>query len=133
MPSIVLDTHAMIWFLNQSPRLSSTAREAIRSTIDSGCPIYLSAISIAEVTYLVEKGRLQGRQLDDLLTVLHRKDSGFVVIPFDLTIAESLSQIPRDIVPDMPDRIIAATAFNLKVALVTVDSKISNSDIPIIW
>lgn len=133
MPSIVLDTHAMIWFLNRSPRLSSTAREAIRSTINDGYPVYLSAISVAEVIYLVEKGRLQSSQLDELLAVLHRKDSGFVIIPFDLTIAEYLSQIPRDIVPDMPDRIIAATTHFLKLALVTVDSKIANTNLPIIW
>jgi PIN domain nuclease of toxin-antitoxin system len=133
MPSLVLDTHSMIWFLNQSPRLSSTARQAIRSAIEAGNPVYVSAISVAEVTYLVEKGRLINNQLDDLLNILHRNDSGFIVVPFDLSIAEVLPQIPRRIVPDMPDRIIAATALHLKLALVTFDSQIRNSEISIIW
>lgn len=86
-----------------------------------------------EVTYLVEKGRLINNQLDELLSILHRKDSGFIVVPFDLAIAEVLPQIPRQIVPDMPDRIIAATALYLKLALVTFDSQIRDAKISIIW
>jgi PIN domain nuclease of toxin-antitoxin system len=133
MPSLVLDTHSMIWFLNQSPRLSSTAQQAIQSTIDNGHPAYVSAISVAEVIYLVEKRRLLRSQLDDFVATLRREDSGFVVVPFDLAIAEALSRIPRDIVPDMPDRIIAATALYLKLPLVTYDAKISAAQLPIIW
>ncbi|MEK7833969.1 MAG: PIN domain-containing protein [Acidobacteriota bacterium] len=39
-------------------------------------------------------------------------------------VADSLSQIPRTTVPDMPDRIIAATALTLGLPLVTCDHKI---------
>ena len=35
-----------------------------------------------------------------------------------------MSQIPRDVVPDMPDRIIAATALSNSLPLVTRDLKI---------
>ncbi|MGW8256331.1 MAG: type II toxin-antitoxin system VapC family toxin, partial [Thermoguttaceae bacterium] len=101
MPSLVLDTHSLIWYLTQSPRLSSTARNAIRSAIENGDPVYVSAISIAEVTYLVEKGRLESNQLAALLSFLERNDSGFIVAPFDLSVAKTLSEVSRQIVPDM--------------------------------
>ncbi|PJB74400.1 MAG: PIN domain nuclease, partial [Armatimonadetes bacterium CG_4_9_14_3_um_filter_58_7] len=35
--------------------------------------------------------------------------------------------------PDMPDRIIAATALHLGLSLVTRDSKIQGCGIPTIW
>ena len=46
------------------------------------------------------------------------------IAPLDLTVAETLAQIPRATVPDMPDRIIAATALWLGLPLVTRDSRI---------
>ena len=37
--------------------------------------------------------------------------------PLDYNVASALRSIPRDIVPDMPDRIIAATALHLGLPL----------------
>jgi PIN domain nuclease of toxin-antitoxin system len=133
MNPLVVDTHSAIWYLGRSPRLSSTARTAICAAIDAGEPVFISAVSVAEVTYLVEKGRLTPQQLLDLVSVLHRPDSGFRVAPFDLAIAEVLAGISRQIVPDMPDRMIAATARHLGLSLVTVDAEIRQAGIPTIW
>jgi predicted nucleic acid-binding protein len=52
-----------------------------------------------------------------------------VVQPFDLDIAEKLQSILRKIVPDMPDRMIAATALHLNLPLVTADEQIRASNI----
>jgi predicted nucleic acid-binding protein len=54
----------------------------------------------------------------------------------DLTedIAQILQQIPRSTVPDMPDRIIAATALHLNLPLVSKDRKIQAlQSIQIVW
>ena len=133
MTSLVLDTHSVIWYLNNSSRLSSTARQAIRLAIEQGFPVYVSAITIAEVVYLAEKGRIARRELEDLLIAIHRSDSGLVALPFDLALAEMLPKVPREIVPDLPDRIIAVTALALNLPLVTIDSRISKTSIPILW
>ncbi|HEY9853569.1 MAG TPA: hypothetical protein V6D28_29135 [Leptolyngbyaceae cyanobacterium] len=44
-----------------------------------------------------------------------------------------MAQIPRDIVPDKPDRIITATAFHLNLPLVSCDAKIQAANIQTIW
>jgi len=44
-----------------------------------------------------------------------------------------LARIPRDSIPDMPDRIIAATAKHLGLSLISRDSKITASGINVIW
>lgn len=56
--SIVLDTHAAIWYFYRLNELSPSALKAIRQTVNLGYPIYLSAISLVETIYLVERGRL---------------------------------------------------------------------------
>jgi len=49
-------------------------------------------------------------------------------------VASSLAKIPRLTVPELPDRIIAATALYLNLPLVTKDYKIrSLSVIQTIW
>ena len=131
--SLVVDTHSFIWFLARSPDLSSVARQAIREAITSGDPVYVSSVTIVEVIYLTEKKRLPRQNLIDLKATLHRSDSGFKVAPFDLAIAEELENIPRDQIPDMPDRMIAATAQYLGLPLVTTDYRIQQSDVETIW
>ena len=62
-----------------------------------------------------------------------RPDSGLAVVSLDLSIARALRRIPRAVVPEMPDRIIAATALYLGLPLVTRDLRIRSADITTIW
>lgn len=59
---------------------------------------------------------------------------GIALAALDRKISEKIKQIDRGKVPDMPDRIIAATALSLDIPLVTCDSKIQNlTSVSIIW
>ena len=58
MPSLVADTHAAVWYLLDSPRLSRAARERMALTIAGGDPIFIPSICIVELVYLVEKARI---------------------------------------------------------------------------
>jgi predicted nucleic acid-binding protein len=54
-------------------------------------------------------------------------------VELNLSIVQKLKNISRDIVPDMPDRIIAATALYLGMPLISPDMKIQLSGIEIVW
>jgi PIN domain nuclease of toxin-antitoxin system len=56
--SLLLDTHAAIWYLHQSREISRTALKTIREAVSKGKPLYVSAISLVEAIYLVERGRI---------------------------------------------------------------------------
>ena len=53
--SAVLDTHTALWYLENSKRLSSTARASIEDALREGRDIHVSAISVIETVYLVER------------------------------------------------------------------------------
>jgi PIN domain nuclease of toxin-antitoxin system len=133
MAALVVDTHAAVWYLLNSSRLSPIAQRAMDDAADAGDPVYLSAISLVEIVYLVEKGRLPAIVIERLTAALADAEAGFTVAPLDVGAAWAVQRISRDTVPDMPDRIIAATALSLGLPLATRDSAISKSGITTIW
>jgi len=133
MSSVLADTHTIIWYLAASPRLSPTALAHLEETVQAGDLIGIASISIVEIIYLVEKGRLPEVALHRLNHALADPATSFVVIPLDAPIAHRVRQIPREVLPDMPDRIIAATALQLNLPLVTRDRRIQVLGIRTIW
>jgi PIN domain nuclease of toxin-antitoxin system len=59
----VLDTHALIWYIYDDNRLSSFARQTIKEIENDGDTIAFSSISLAEIVYLSEKGRIAPQTL----------------------------------------------------------------------
>jgi predicted nucleic acid-binding protein len=60
-------------------------------------------------------------------------DALLVEIPFDRNIALTLRQVDRSQIPDLPHRIIAATALYLNVPVISRDRRIQLSSIDTIW
>ena len=58
MPGVVVDTHAIVWYLSQDSRLSLAARDTLTAATNDGEMVYIPSICLVELTYLVEKGRL---------------------------------------------------------------------------
>ena len=88
---------------------------------------------MAEIVYLSEKGRIDPATLDRLLASMETEPVVLAEIPFDRRVALALRQVERDRVPDLPDRIIAATALQLGVPLISRDRRIRLSGIETIW
>jgi PIN domain nuclease of toxin-antitoxin system len=60
MTGAVVDTHALLWYLTGDAALSDKARSSIESADSDLATMYVSAISLVEIVYLIEKGRLSG-------------------------------------------------------------------------
>jgi len=124
MGALVIDTHTAVWFLASSPRLSPRAKGEIDEAIAASDPVWVPAICLVELAYLVEKGKLPESAWQSLLELLERPTSGFRAVPFTLDMARALRRIPYAAVPDMPDRMLGATALALNVPLVTSDPRL---------
>ncbi|HEY6443968.1 MAG TPA: type II toxin-antitoxin system VapC family toxin [Candidatus Acidoferrales bacterium] len=131
--SAVLDTHTVLWYLENSKELSAVARTTIEDAIRDARDVHVSAISLVETVYLVERRRLPISALERLRSALNDPNSGLFIASVDGSVADALPNIPRDVVPDMPDRIIAATALHLGLPLVTRDRRLQAAGIQTIW
>jgi PIN domain nuclease of toxin-antitoxin system len=129
--AVVADTHALVWLLTAPERLSAAADAAFERAVSEG--IYFSAISLVELVYLVDKERLPRAVLDRVHGELQAVESPLRCAPLDCRVVTAVESIPRASVPDMPDRIIAATALALGLPLVTRDGRIRASSLRTIW
>ncbi len=133
MIAAVLDTHTVIWLLHADTRLSARALRAIETATTQQTQVTISSISLVETAYLEEKGRIPIGTLHGLLALLDKPESQLVETPVSRSVIASLLSISRETVPDMPDRVIAATALSLAVPVISRDGKIRDSQVETIW
>ncbi len=120
---IVLDTHALIWWIGGDPALSPSAAAAIAAERPGG-RIVVSSISAWEIAMLVARGRLSlSMDVTAWLTAVERiEEVSFVAV--DNEIGVKTVELPGEFHKDPADRMIVATARKLGLAVVTADEKI---------
>lgn len=130
---IVLDTHTLLWWVNDPGDLSARAKKAIDAAVVSRS-VYVSCISSWEIALLVERGRLR-LALDVRDWICRCESLPFVVfVPMSNAIAIESVRLPDFPHADPADRIIAATALSLGAKLVTKDAKLRNyPQVKTIW
>ncbi|MGH2543855.1 MAG: type II toxin-antitoxin system VapC family toxin, partial [Ardenticatenaceae bacterium] len=122
------------WHLTSDSQLSHPARELFQETDLGLHQILVPGIVLIEMGYLVEKGRLDAALVDQVLVMLDTVGGSYTVAPLDQNTARAMHRIPRSAVPDMPDRIIAATAHQWGLPLITRDAKIHSAGVvTVIW
>jgi PIN domain nuclease of toxin-antitoxin system len=127
MSDVLADTHAIIWFLFDPVRLSPAADAALTSASQTG-KLFISAISLVEVNYLSSKKTFPySGVFSRLLSLATDPKESLEVLPLTLEVAQAMDLVPRAEVPDMPDRIVAATAVSYKLPLVSADTDIQGS------
>jgi PIN domain nuclease of toxin-antitoxin system len=129
----VADTHAALWYLLKNPSLSATARRFMDDAAAAGRDIVVSPISLAEIVYLVEKNRLPASAYEDLKKALADPEYVIGEAPFHGEIVEAMLKVARADVPDMPDRIVAATGMYFGVPVISRDGRIRSSSVQTIW
>jgi len=131
--SAVADTHAVIWYIFADQRLSELARTTIEQIAEEGNQVAFSSITLAEIVYLSERGRIPTETFERLTQSVDSESAVLIEVPFERHIAEALASVERSQVPDLPDRLIAATALYLSVPLISRDRKIRLSNVETIW
>lgn len=131
---VVADTHALLWWRGDPTRLSSAALRAL----ERADPVLLSPISVWEVSTLLRLGRVKlDRDLLDWLTDLFSEGVALAELT-PRAAANAGSWIPEEFAGDPADRLIYATARDLRVPLVSKDQRMhavatSRGDLRVIW
>lgn len=121
---LLLDTHILIWWLGDSPRLGDRARSAIA---DGANQAFVSAVSACEMSLKAAKGKLRAP------TDLERQiaDNAFEELPFTVRHGTAVRDLPTQH-GDPFDRMLVAQALSEGLTLVTADRQMSEYEVPIL-
>lgn len=130
---IVLDTHTMIWAVQDDPRLGRQARHLLEKAVDDG--ILVPAICAWETALLVSRGQVDLELETEgwMRRVLSRPGYKFAPLEPEIAIASVALDWGHK---DPADRMIVATAQHWCAPLMTADREIkryaSRADLEVI-
>ena len=113
--------------------MSSAANQTFEQCDRGEIVIYIPTICLIEIIYLQEKGCISPELKSQLDTELLAGNNGFILADLTAEVVNVLATVPRTAVPDLPDRIIAATAFHLGLPLISCDRRMPLTGISLIW
>lgn len=119
---ILLDTHALVWWVSSPEKLSKRARRTVEEALAQG-GLLVSSIAAWEIAVLVKKGRLRlDRPVEAWLGRVEAIPE-VEFVPVDNAIA--LRSVAIEGLHDDPaDRMIVATAMVRGLVLVTKDKRL---------
>ena len=122
---LLLDTHALLWWLFDDPRLPEKARMVIGNDENT---VFFSVASIWEISIKKALGKLQ--LPDEFYSVLTR--SGFQKLIIDIEHARMIGNLPLHH-HDPFDRMLIAQAVCENLRLLSKDMQLADYGVAIIW
>ena len=123
----VSDTQCLLWYMTQDRRLPKMARMAFQQAKEGATQILVPSIVLVEAVFLAERQRVPRPLLNQFMALSDAPDAGVRVVPLDLAVARAVRDFGPSAVPELADRIIAATARALNLPLLTTDPAIAAS------
>lgn len=124
----LLDTHALIWYINGDPELSQTARTAIEAenTIN-----FVSIASLWEIAIKISLGKLELKtpfnQIGRLI-----EENGFGVLPVTFQDTLNVATLPFHH-RDPFDRMIIVQSFNNGLTVISKDTNFNLYQAKLLW
>lgn len=125
MSTFVIDTHALVWYLDKDKKLSKNAEKVLDSV---NVTLVIPTIVLAEIKYLFNKRRIS-ISFEDVVQAVE-SDRRCIIYPFDLSCVENLDERF-----DLHDGIIVATGIVFRdsmdpaAKIITRDTLIKKSGI----
>ena len=117
MQRFLLDTHTLLWWLNDSPQLGPRCRQMISNDRNQ---VFVSAATTWEISIKMAIGKL--RAPEDMDSVV--EDEGFSKLPISLYHGQLAGSLPAHH-RDPFDRMLIAQAQAEGLILITADENIS--------
>ena len=126
---LLLDTHALIWWLAADDSLSLTARNAIA---DAANDIFISAASAWEIAVKYASGRLQLPEHPERFVPAMREERGFTALAVDEESALHASRLPS-LHRDPFDRLLVSQAIVHGMTILTPDPIVARYPARTLW
>lgn len=126
MNTLLLDTHALIWFVQDDPRLPDITGKLIEDS-----EVLVSEASLWEIAIKVSLGKLKLKDtLSGFLNTLNQ--FSFTRLTISDAVLQRLADLPWHH-RDPFDRLLIAQAQVLNIPIVTKDGKFETYDVQLIW
>ncbi len=130
----VLDTHTLLWWLAGRMRsLGRSARRFVESVDNGDAVAHVPAVVLVELSEAMQRGVFTlGEPFDVFVRRLENTPSRYRVVPFDSAVVARAHRLFE--IPERGDRLIAATALQLSLPLITRVAEIARvSGVSAIW
>lgn len=121
---IVIDSHALFWFLSNNSKLP----HKIKRPVEESDKVIVPSIVLMGILYLLEKNKLTFKFIEFLSELKIRK---YLAYPLDLNIIAQVISVSPEL--EMHDRIIIATAKIFDTSLVSKDSQTKKHYLKTVW
>jgi len=126
---LLLDTHSFLWFIDDSPRLSTAARHLIE---DTGNEICLSMASVWEIAIKISAGKLDlGRPIETRIPQ-ELRDNNMNLLSITLDHAAAVAVLPLHH-RDPFDRMLVALSRVEQMPLVSSDVALDAYGVTRLW
>ncbi len=125
----VTDTHSLVWYFTEDPRLSKKALKAFEGTIKEGT-VVVPAVVLAEIMYIAKRGKIALTFKETLKKIEEYENFG--IASLDIDILKTADRIETDM--EMHDKLIVATTLYYEAKLITRDEQIKKAGIvSVVW
>jgi PIN domain nuclease of toxin-antitoxin system len=126
---LLIDSHAIVWWMTDDPRLSPVARQMLGSSQHQR---FLSLASLWELSLKVATGRLQG--IGSTIGNLHQAAAkqAIQMLPITYEHIVRVESLPLHHA-DPFDRLLVAQALEEGLTILTADRALSRYPIPVLW
>ncbi|NNM85282.1 MAG: type II toxin-antitoxin system VapC family toxin [Phycisphaerales bacterium] len=127
---MLLDTHALLWYVLDDGRMGRAACEAIEAV---GSQVLVSPASYWEIAIKISLGKyaLKGAYGEFWKRAIG--GNGFEILPIDIRHTEKLIEMPYRNHRDPFDRLLVAQVLVEKIALVSADENLDQYEVQRIW
>jgi PIN domain nuclease of toxin-antitoxin system len=126
---LLLDTHAFLWFVTASPKLSAEAEGVIRA---SGNQLLLSVASVWETAIKQNLGRLPIPEPLDSFIPAHLRTNRITLLPIQLRHTFAVARLPLHH-RDPFDRLLVAQAISESIPVVSADGAFDAYPVQRLW
>lgn len=134
MNAVVTDTHAIIWYFSGNKRLSRKGRTIFEQAQLGQKQIVVPSIVLVETIFLLQRARIDKTIVQALLSLPESIQDSIYIYPLNKAVVSALGYFGSAVIPELADRIVAATAYHLALPILTTDSDMQESNlIQTIW
>ena len=127
MKRYVTDTQCLLWYMAQDRHLPKAVKAIFDASEEGRVQVLVPSMVLVETVFLLQRQRIKQSVLDEFLQLSEEPEASMCVVPLDMNVVQAVTDFGPASVPELADRVIAATARALGLPLLTVDPAIVES------